>query len=170
MFGPQVFFVLWLSHSIFGKWVYHHRTICHIHSWPLYDIDLLPQYQNYIFTVNLFMVKVFFAFWHMHIKFVTRVYHHDTTCCVHSWLCPFWFLSEFIVSLEKFSIMNLETITGEGLQILTYTRHSWPLSSEGSLTCHNFFKELGQSRLVIVPDLPHARRTLFHNPTAYKWK
>ena len=23
--------------------------------------------------------------------------------------------------------------TGEGLQILTYTRHSWPLSSEGSL-------------------------------------
>ena len=22
---------------------------------------------------------------------------------------------------------------GEGLQILTYTRHSWPLSSEGSL-------------------------------------
>ena len=25
------------------------------------------------------------------------------------------------------------TITGEGLQILTYARHSWPLSSEGSL-------------------------------------
>ena len=27
-------------------------------------------------------------------------------------------------------------ITGEGLQILTYARHSWPLSSEGSLACH----------------------------------
>ena len=25
------------------------------------------------------------------------------------------------------------TITAEGLQILTYARHSWPLSSEGSL-------------------------------------
>ena len=25
------------------------------------------------------------------------------------------------------------TITGEGLQILTFARHSWPLSSEGSL-------------------------------------
>ena len=25
------------------------------------------------------------------------------------------------------------TITGEGLQILTYARHSWPLSHEGSL-------------------------------------
>ena len=28
------------------------------------------------------------------------------------------------------------TIACEGLQILTYARHSWPLSSEGSLTCH----------------------------------
>ena len=29
------------------------------------------------------------------------------------------------------------TISVEGLQILTYTRHSWPLSIEGSLVCHN---------------------------------
>ena len=28
------------------------------------------------------------------------------------------------------------TIAGEGLQILTYPRHSWPLSSEGPLICH----------------------------------
>ena len=28
------------------------------------------------------------------------------------------------------------TMTGEGLHILTYARHSWPLSSEGSLACH----------------------------------
>ena len=28
------------------------------------------------------------------------------------------------------------TIPGEGLHILTCTRHSWPLSSEGSLKCH----------------------------------
>ena len=30
------------------------------------------------------------------------------------------------------------TIAGEGLQILTYDRLSWPLSSEGSLTCHTY--------------------------------
>ena len=30
------------------------------------------------------------------------------------------------------------TIAGEGLQILTYDWHSWPLSSEGSLTCHTY--------------------------------
>ena len=29
-------------------------------------------------------------------------------------------------------------ITGEGLQILTFARHSWPLSSEGSLACHTY--------------------------------
>ena len=31
------------------------------------------------------------------------------------------------------------TITDEGLQILTYTRYSWPMSIEGSLACHNYF-------------------------------
>ena len=31
------------------------------------------------------------------------------------------------------------TMTGEGLQLLTYARHSWPLSSEGSLYgCHTY--------------------------------
>ena len=30
------------------------------------------------------------------------------------------------------------TITGEGVQILTYDRHSWPLRSEGSLGCHTY--------------------------------
>ena len=30
------------------------------------------------------------------------------------------------------------TITGEGLQVLTYARHSWQLSGEGSLACHTY--------------------------------
>ena len=30
------------------------------------------------------------------------------------------------------------TIAGEGQQTLTYDWHSWPLSSEGSLTCHTY--------------------------------
>ena len=29
-------------------------------------------------------------------------------------------------------------MTGDGLQILTYARYFWPLSSEGSLACHTF--------------------------------
>ena len=31
------------------------------------------------------------------------------------------------------------TITGEWRHILTYARHSWPLSSDGSLACHTYF-------------------------------
>ena len=30
------------------------------------------------------------------------------------------------------------TITGEGQQILTYSRHSWSLNIEGSLTCNTY--------------------------------
>ena len=30
------------------------------------------------------------------------------------------------------------TITAQGLQTLTYARHSWPLSSEGSLVCYTY--------------------------------
>ena len=37
---------------------------------------------------------------------------------------------------EFFTIEYVDvTVTDEGLQILTFARHSWPLSSEGS-TCH----------------------------------
>ena len=34
---------------------------------------------------------------------------------------------------ESLHLYGDVTITGEGLQSLTYARHSWPLSSEGSL-------------------------------------
>ena len=30
------------------------------------------------------------------------------------------------------------TIADEGLQILTFARHSWPLSSKDSLACHTY--------------------------------
>ena len=64
------FFVLWHSCTIFGTWESHYGTMCHIHSWPLYDPYLLPQYQNYIniFTMNLFLGKIIFALWHRHTK------------------------------------------------------------------------------------------------------
>ena len=42
----------------------------------------------------------------------------------------------FCLTRELFT--NMETITGEGLHILTYARHSLPLSSEGSLACHTY--------------------------------
>ena len=44
----------------------------------------------------------------------------------------------FIVLLENFNSYGDVIIAGEVLQILTYARHSWPLSSEGSLACHTY--------------------------------
>ena len=38
--------------------------------------------------------------------------------------------------LRNFHSFGVVTNTGEGLQILTYARLLWPLSSEGSLACH----------------------------------
>ena len=73
------------SNTISGTWVFNHRIMCHIHSWSLYDLDLWPQYQNYIFTMNFCMGKIFFALWPRHTKFGSWVYHHETTCCIHSW-------------------------------------------------------------------------------------
>ena len=76
-------------------------------------------------------------------------------------------------------------IAGEGLQILTYARHSWQLSLKAYLTCHDYC-DMGLSCIMVISeepwyshllpsvrqrschylffkilDLPHARRTLF---------
>ena len=51
------FFVLWQIHTLFDTWVYHHGTMCRVHLWTLYDLGLWPQYQYYIFTMNLSLAK-----------------------------------------------------------------------------------------------------------------
>ena len=45
------------------------------------------------------------------------------------------------------------TIAGEELQILTYARHSWPLSSEGSLTCHTWC-DTGLPFIMVISEDP----------------
>ena len=50
---------------------------------------------------------------------------------------PVWFFYWGLSSHSRiFHSYGNVVITGEGLQILTYAVHSWPLSSEGSLACH----------------------------------
>ena len=48
------------------------------------------------------------------------------------------------------------TITGEGLQILTYALYSWPQSSEGSLACHTY---CDTGHLFIIWSSPRTRDT-----------
>ena len=48
------------------------------------------------------------------------------------------------------------TITREGLQILTYFRNLWPLSSEDSLACHAYCDTEHPFRMVISEDPWHS--------------
>ena len=57
-------------------------------------------------------------------------------------------------------------IAGEGLQILTlYARHSWPLSSEGSLTCQTYC-DTGQPFIMVISEEPWHFHLL---PSVWQW-
>ena len=62
----------------------------------------------------------------------------------------FWSLSSH---LSIFHLYWDVTIAGEGLQILTYARYSWPLNSEGSLTCHTHC-ETGLLFIMVISEDP----------------
>ena len=57
------------------------------------------------------------------------------------------------------------TFTGEGLQILTYARHSWSLSSEGSLACHTYF-DTGHPFMMVISEDPWHLHVL---PSVLHW-
>ena len=59
----------------------------------------------------------------------------------------------FCPTLRIFHSYGDVTITGEGLQILSCTRHSWPWSSEDSLACHTYCDFGHLSIMVISEDL-----------------
>ena len=66
----------------------------------------------------------------------------------------------FFVPLENFHSYGDVTITGEGLQILTYARHLWPSSSEGSLPCHTLYDKGHPFIMVISEDPSHSHLLL----------
>ena len=49
MFSCQAYnlFLDWQWLTIFCTWVYHHKTLCCVHSWSRFDVDLWPQGQIY---------------------------------------------------------------------------------------------------------------------------
>ena len=52
--------------------------------WPWAMTLILKLYFNHEFESG----KIVFALWKRHTKICIRLYHHETTCCVHSWpLC-----------------------------------------------------------------------------------
>ena len=62
----------------------------------------------------------------------------------------FWSLSSHSKMFHSYGDVN---ITGEGLQIFTYARHSWPLSSEGSLACKTYC-DTGHPVIMVISEDP----------------
>ena len=58
-------------------------------------------------------------------------------------------LAWFFVLLENFHSYGDVTIADEELQIMTYARHSWPFSSEGSLACLTYYDTVHPFIMVI---------------------
>ena len=80
------FFMLWHWLTIFGTWVYQHETMCRVHSWSRYDLELWPQGQIYrVFDMFSCLAHNFFLDWHWLTIFGTWMYHHQTMCRLHSW-------------------------------------------------------------------------------------
>ena len=79
-------------------------------------------------------------------------------------LSQFWFL-DFSSHSRIFHLHGDVIITGEDLQILTYARHSWPLSSEGSLACHIYCDTGHPFKMVISEDPWHSHLL----PSVWQW-
>ena len=90
---------------------------------------------------------------------VTLQYAISRICYVHWYPSLFsLFVCGFSSNLRIFHTYGDVTITGEGLQILTYARHLWPLSREGSLACHNYCDKSHLFLMVIFEDPWHSHR------------
>ena len=72
------------------------------------------------------------------------------------------------IPLDNFYNYGDVTIPGEGLQILTYTWHSWPLSTEDSLACHTYCDRGNPFIMVISEELtqlqlsPNVWQLIYH--------
>ena len=66
---------------------------------------------------------------------------------------------------RSFHSLRDVTITGEVLQILIYARHSWPLSSEGSLACLTYC-DTGHPFIIVISEDPWHSHLL---PSVWQW-
>ena len=124
------FFVLWSRHTIFGIWVYHYETMCHVYSWPLYDLDLWPQDKKYqFFNMNSCLGHNFFVLCHRHPVFGRWMHHHAMMChvlCLS--VCPSACFNSCL-GHNFFVLWSMHTISS--IFVYQYERmyciHSWPI-------------------------------------------
>ena len=76
-----------------------------------------------------------------------------------------FFVCLFVWSLSSHSRIVHVTFAGEGLQILTYARHSRPLCSKCSSTCHTYC-DTGLPFIMVISENPWHSHLL---PKVWQW-
>ena len=129
------FSVTWSLYDPKGKSLNHDIN-------PLNDLDCRHRHLIWGTTITLVFVGCGFMVYCKQGYFCVMsisLFHTYTLFCpvfnVFVCLLVYLFVCLFVWSLREFFSYGDVTITGERLQILPYARHSWPLSSEGSLVC-----------------------------------
>ena len=99
-------------------------------------------------NIEICLVLLFFILFQIQMSWDFVRKHHDRsfllkrTTNLSEWEWPTVLFSLFVWGFSSHSRIRHSygdlTNAGEVLQILTYARHSWPLSSEGSLACHTY--------------------------------
>ena len=93
------------------------------------------------------------------IRTVLQMRQQSPRSCVTAGVCLFFrlfvclFAWGFSSHWRKFHSYRKVIITGEELKTLTYTRHLWPLSSEGSLACHTCC-DTGHTFIMVISEDP----------------
>ena len=85
---------------------------------------------------------------------------------VLDFVCLFVCLGFFVPHENNFHSYGDVILTDEGMQILTYTRQIWPLSSEGSLAFHTYCDTVHPFIMVIRPVNPLHSNLL---PSVLQW-
>ena len=80
-------------------------------------------------------------------------------------LLDLFYLFDWSFSSHSRIFHSFGDVTGERLQILTYDRHLWPLSSESSLACHTHCDTGHPFIMVIFKDPWHSHLV----PSVWQW-
>ena len=73
---------------------------------------------------------------------------------MHILFTNLYFVCLFVCSWVFVRLEIFHSYAREGLQILTYARHSWPLSSEGFFACHTYCDMVYKIKILKVSRQP----------------
>ena len=116
-----------------------------------------------VVKTNVCLMMTFQILWN------NLLYWTDTVCLFVCFFFGFFFgvfclFGVYRPTRELFTHIHMETsiLPVKGLQILTYARHSWPLSSESSLACHTYC-DTGHPFIMVIYEDTHAFCRAFSN-------